>query len=79
MRDESLADYNRRIFRREPPGFSLEAKRLDEIAAADARRRQEAKAVELMEADLIAHAKQGELRPEDCESYTRRSAEDIHD
>ena len=46
-----------------PPGFSREARRLDAIAAADERDRQQRKQIGAMEADLIAHAKQGEMKP----------------
>jgi hypothetical protein len=75
---QTLADYNRSALRTEPPGFSAQSRRLDAIAAADERARQQAKQVELMNAELIAHAKGGELSPA-RETYTRRSAEDIHD
>jgi hypothetical protein len=60
---QTMADYNRSAFRTEPPGFSSASKRLDAIAAADERARQQAKQVELMNAELIAHAKRGEMGP----------------
>jgi hypothetical protein len=72
---QTIADYNRSAHRTEPPGFSAQSRRLDAIAAADERARQQRKTIEQMDAELIAHAKSGELR----ETYTRRSAEDIHD
>jgi hypothetical protein len=72
---QTMEDFNRSSFRHEPPGFSREARRLDEIAAANERHRQEQAQAARVEADLIAHAKQGEFR----ETYTRRNAEDIHD
>ena len=56
---QSMADFNRSAFRYEPPGFSREAKRLDAIAAEAERQRQQRKAIDAMEADLIAHAKSG--------------------
>jgi hypothetical protein len=48
-------------FHHVPPGFSREARRLDEIAAACERQRQEQAQIARMEADLIAPAKQGQL------------------
>jgi hypothetical protein len=60
---QTLADYNGAAFRTEPPGFSAASKRLDAIAAADERARQQARQIELMNAELIAHAKRGEMGP----------------
>jgi len=62
---QTIADYNRSALRAEPPGFSAASRRLDAIAAADERARQQAKQVQLMEAELIAHAKRGEMGPKD--------------
>lgn len=61
---KAMMDFNRSSFTPPaPPAFSPAHKRLDAIAAADERDRQQRKQVELMEADLIAYAKQGELKP----------------
>jgi hypothetical protein len=60
---QTIADFNRSALRTEPPGFSAQSRRLDAIAAADERARQQARQVELMNAALIAHAKRGEMGP----------------
>jgi len=62
---QTIADYNRSAHRTEPPGFSTASRRLDAIAAADERARQQREAIELMNAELIAHAKRGEMGPKD--------------
>jgi hypothetical protein len=62
---QTLADYNRASLSTEPPGFSAASKRLDAIAAADERARQQARQIERMNESLIAHAKRGEMRPKD--------------
>jgi hypothetical protein len=60
---QTMADYRRSSFAVIPPGHSRQARRLDEIAAADARDRQQRKAIEAMEADLITFAKRGQIGP----------------
>jgi hypothetical protein len=65
---QTIADFNAAAHRREPPGFSRQSKRLDEIAAADERHRQEQAQIALMEAELIAYAKQGEMKADDAAS-----------
>jgi len=62
---QTLADYSRAALRNEPPGFSAASRRLDAIAAADERARQQAKQIEIMNAELIAHAKRGEMGPKE--------------
>lgn len=58
-RPAESADHNRQTFRNDPPGFSPAHKRLDAIAAASERDRQQRRVLEAMEADLIAFAKAG--------------------
>jgi hypothetical protein len=60
---QTIADFNRSSLRTEPPGFSAASRRLDAIAAADERARQQREAIELMNAELIAYAKRGEMGP----------------
>jgi len=57
-------DFNRSSWSTLPPVLSRESKRLDHIAAQAERDRQQRKAIELYEADLIAHAKQGQIGPQ---------------